>query len=209
MKTNKELYIITPGFKDKYLKTIEDSINRYDNLTLLQLRDKTANISQTEEFIKKILIVVNRANVNREQKVKIILNSYNNFCKELSDIESKYLIDIYNLDGIQESLFNDSYEKTVKKYKDKFNILSCHSKNDILIAKKMKFDAVTLSAIFKTKSHPYETRLIGVDRLKSIVGKVDFPIYALGGINFQNINSLDKINDLVGYALISAFFYSN
>lgn len=207
MKTKKELYLITPSFKDKYLIVIENSINKYNNLSMIQLRDKDANLSQTEEFIKKVVKIVNRANTNKPKKIKIILNSYNNFIKKIpsTDNNKDYLVNIYNLDGVQESLYNQNFKSTTTLLKNKFNILSCHSKNDILIAKELKYDAVTLSPIYKTNSHPGETRLIGIENLKKIADEVNFPIYILGGINFENIHKFESIDSIKGYAMISGF----
>ena len=185
---------------------IENSITRYNNLSMIQLRDKNANLSQTEEFIKKVVKIVDKANTKRSKKIRIILNSYNNFLKEIPNSDKKgKLINIYNLDGIQESLSNQKFKSTTKQHKDKFNILSCHSKSDILIAKELKYDAVTLSPIYKTNSHPYETRLIGVENLKKIVVELDLPIYILGGINFENIHNFESIDSIKGYAMISGF----
>ncbi len=208
MKSIKELYLITPSFKDESLIIIKKSINKHNNLSIIQLRDKDANLSQTEEFIKKVVTVVDKANTKRSQKIKVILNSYNNFFKEIPNSDKKeYLVEIYNLNGVQESFFNPNYKKTTTLYKNKFNILSCHSKKDILIAKELKYDAVTLSPIYKTNSHPDETRLIGIENLKRIVKEVNFPIYILGGVNFDNIQDFESIDGIKGYAMISAFLY--
>jgi len=45
MSIQKELYLITPSFNDKHLITIEKSIIKYNNLTMIQLRDKSASIT--------------------------------------------------------------------------------------------------------------------------------------------------------------------
>jgi len=70
--------------------------------------------------------------------------------------------------------------------------VACHNFLSVLKFRKLKVDAVFISPIFATKSHP-EAKLIGLQALSRIILKAKHPIYALGGINSQNINSLQKL----------------
>ena len=141
--------------------------------------------------------------------IKSLVNSFIKISKEFNI--NKILINSnielalkYGFDGVHltSNQFNDI--KTAKKNK-LFTIISCHTEDEIKLAKKLKSDAVTYSPIFykENKGKPK-----GVDDLKNIVLKYqtkDFKIIALGGIiNNKQIETI-KNTQVSGFASIRYF----
>ncbi|MFN3870756.1 MAG: thiamine phosphate synthase [Aquificaceae bacterium] len=81
---------------------------------------------------------------------------------------------------------------------------SAHSLEDALYAQKEGADFITLSPIFKTKSHP-EAQPIGLEKLREVAQRVSIPVYALGGITWDKIKLCYK-NGAYGIAGIGLFF---
>ncbi len=80
---------------------------------------------------------------------------------------------------------------------------SAHSKEGVLWAQKEGADFVTLSPIFKTKSHP-EAKPLGLKVLKETSEQVNIPIYALGGVTWERMKACYK-NGAYGIAGIRMF----
>lgn len=115
-------------------------------------------------------------------------------------------------DGVHFSDFDKLPLKIFKeKTRDKKFIFSfsCHNFKSILKAKKENFDMIFLSPIFRTDSHP-DTKTIGLRQLAKISLKTKNStychsnLYALGGINCQNISAIRKLN-LAGFGAINLF----
>lgn len=66
--------------------------------------------------------------------------------------------------------------------------ISAHSTDGCKSAERNGFDYVFLSPIFPTSSHPGEAAL-GLDKLSRICATVRIPVFALGGITQQNMQS--------------------
>ena len=75
---------------------------------------------------------------------------------------------------------------------------SAHSKRILNKMKNYEIDAVLLSPIFSTKSHPNKKSL-GLKKFLSMIKDFELPVYALGGINIKNVKFLDE-TDIIGYA---------
>ncbi len=82
---------------------------------------------------------------------------------------------------------------------------SCHQVSSLIKAEKSGFDAVFYSPIFPTKSHLGQSS-IGVLKLAKIALKIQIPIFALGGINHENISLLRgcKITGIAGIGLFES-----
>ena len=52
-----------------------------------------------------------------------------------------------------------------------------------------------------------DSEVIGIEKLEEIVNNVQIPIYAIGGINLQNLNKIKKYK-IQGIAVISAILSS-
>jgi len=90
---------------------------------------------------------------------------------------------------------------------DKKNLLSisCHSYKSFLRAERLKPDLIFISPIFPTASHT-GAKVLGLRYLAKIAVKnrKRLPIYALGGVNFQNLKSLAKLG-IAGFGAINFF----
>lgn len=82
--------------------------------------------------------------------------------------------------------------------------VSTHSAKAVARAAAIDADAVLLSPIFKTASHP-DAEPLGVERFSEIMGKANLPVYALGGLNKENLATIPQSKRLAGYAGIGIF----
>lgn len=83
---------------------------------------------------------------------------------------------------------------------------SAHSLQEVKKAACYKVDAVLISPVFHTSTHP-DARPLGVSQLKVLAGKSPVPVYALGGITASNILRLRNAN-ITGIAAINGFHTS-
>ncbi|GAK34851.1 putative thiamine-phosphate synthase 2 [alpha proteobacterium Q-1] len=79
---------------------------------------------------------------------------------------------------------------------------AAHDQRAVAQAWRLGCDAVLCSPVFETSSHP-GARTLGPHRLARMIGHSRLPVYALGGINSQNIHRLPP--GLCGIAAISGF----
>jgi thiamine-phosphate pyrophosphorylase len=79
---------------------------------------------------------------------------------------------------------------------------AAHSEDAVTRAAEMRIDAVFLSPVFATESHPGRTP-IGDRRFLAIAASSPMPVYALGGITAANVSLLDGPN-VAGIAAIGA-----
>ncbi|MBT5186996.1 MAG: hypothetical protein HOM01_09325 [Kordiimonadaceae bacterium] len=86
-----------------------------------------------------------------------------------------------------------------------FITAAAHNEDAVSRAQNFNLNAVLLSPIFATKSHPitfkYPDSVIGPDKLKEICAAHKLPIYALGGINLKTADKL-KETGIAGIAVI-------
>ena len=88
--------------------------------------------------------------------------------------------------------------KNVKSNKKWIITTAAHNVHALKKAEELNIDAVLLSPVFPSKSHP-NSKNLGLNKFSKIVKKTKLPIYALGGINIKNIKSLIE-TDIIGYA---------
>jgi len=80
---------------------------------------------------------------------------------------------------------------------------ACHSEKSVRKAQKYGSDLIFYSPIFTTKSHPKQ-QPIGSLKLRNLTSKISTPIYALGGVSENNVQTLVNSN-IVGIGGISVF----
>jgi thiamine-phosphate pyrophosphorylase len=80
--------------------------------------------------------------------------------------------------------------------------VAAHSARAVAHARLCRADAVLLAAVFPTASHIGRAAL-GATRFKLIAQSAGVPVYALGGVNAQNVRALDG-SRLAGIAAIEA-----
>ena len=81
---------------------------------------------------------------------------------------------------------------------------STHNHEELLVAEEKKVDFIVLSPVNKTLSHPESTPL-GWEKFKDLTDKCCVPVYALGGMNKNNLKEA-KNNGAQGIAAIGAFW---
>ncbi|RPG95805.1 MAG: thiamine phosphate synthase [Candidatus Pelagibacter sp. TMED286] len=104
-----------------------------------------------------------------------------------------------DLDGVYIPSFN---KKLLPKalFKKSFQILgSAHNLKEILVKQKQNVEYLFLSPIFKIKKRNY---FLGATKYNILANQFKKKTIALGGINKENIKTIDKIN-CFGFASIS------
>ena len=82
--------------------------------------------------------------------------------------------------------------------------VAAHSRQAMMRAAEIGADAILLSPLFRTASHPHIEPL-GLCRFTALVQESKVPVYALGGLTKKNIRALPHSERLAGYAGISIF----
>ncbi len=85
--------------------------------------------------------------------------------------------------------------------------VSCHSLEEVLFAEKEGADFVTLGPLFSTPSKQGLGNPMGLALFQSIIAKIKVPVFALGGIRLEHVQSAIKAG-AHGIALISAILTS-
>ena len=129
----------------------------------------------------KTLVIHNYINVAIELGIKYIHLPYSEFCK------TKRLHNYFKVVGT-----------------------SVHSTDDAIYAERQGADYITAGHIFATDCKKgLEPK--GIDFLKNICGRVNIPVYAIGGINENSVKKLKSINfkNFAGACVMSGLMKSN
>lgn len=82
---------------------------------------------------------------------------------------------------------------------------SVHNEQELFMAEECNVDFVVLSPVNKTKSHP-NTVPLGWEKFKKLTAKAKIPVYALGGMQTQDIKKA-KNNGAQGISAIGEFWH--
>ncbi len=169
--------------EDKYYKDIIPKLKICNNVLII-LRiygDK-----------KRYLIAQDLAKLCKKYKAKLLIAG-----------DPKLALEV-KADGIHISISSfNSLKKWSIKMPQWITTASAHNIQDILKIKQNKLNAALYSPVFPTKTHP-NRRNIGVLRFTKDTHNINFPIYALGGLNKNNFQRL-KHAQIAGIAGISIF----
>lgn len=162
------IYVITPEdftATDLELEKLKNLKGR--GIDLLQVRLSSKNQIEIEEVLKKIQ--------SAKLSNKIIINS----CSDL--------VEKYNLAGLH--VKSKDLLKLDKLELDEKRIVgaSCHNKVEIEKANKLGLDYIFISPIKKTKSY-LQDELLGWEKLSELISLAEMPVYALGGICFNDLD---------------------
>lgn len=80
---------------------------------------------------------------------------------------------------------------------------SAHSEAEVRHAASAGADAVLLSPVYATGSHP-GAQTLGVIRFAKLAASAAMPVYALGGVTSSSVKRLVSIPNLAGWATVSA-----
>lgn len=164
-------YLITPdpgNDTQEFLKQLETCLSK--GIRLVQLRAKSL---LQEDYIK---LAKQTKNLCVEFDAKLILNS---------DPE---LVNIVDADGV--NLTGDRLLALNSRplLDNKLVAASCHTAEDIAHASQIGVDFAMLSPVQATASHP-ETIPIGWDRFRAVCEHAAFPVYALGGVRPDDLDT--------------------
>ncbi|MHB1661841.1 MAG: thiamine phosphate synthase [bacterium] len=156
--------------ENSYLETLEKCF--YAGIKAFQLRQKDINVG---EFIKL------------GEKIKLILKKYRDVKFFVNDrVDAALALDAF---GVHLNI-NSIPVKAVKKKINNLKIFySSHSIEEAITAEKDGADFITFSPIYKTKNQEFQQ---GADMLERAVNSVKVPVFALGGINENNLSEIKK-----------------
>lgn len=161
--------------------------------------------SFNKEHIRKLnkRIAIIFRNYKKKPNISEIIR-IKDFCKKTNH---KFLIANYpeiafklKLDGIYIPSFYKKYD--LNKYLKKTNFIligSAHNLKEIRIKERQGVDQIFLSPVFQTKK---SKKFLGVNKFNILAKYTNKKIIALGGINKNNINYINKINSY-GFSSIS------
>lgn len=160
-----KLYLITDRklCQKPFLKVIESACK--SGIKALQLREKDLN---TKELLELAL------------KLRKITSKYNTrlFINDRIDIAK-----IVNADGLHIPENGMPIKVARRLLPRKLIGASCHSLDNALRLEKEKADFIVFGSIFKQKGN-YKAQ--GIESLRIICERVRIPVFAVGGINFEN-----------------------
>ena len=164
------LYLITDAYENpEFHKKIKTSKREF----FIQIREPKL------EKDKLIKLELDLKKINRH----ILVNS-----RHVHELSSDFGIHFTESDLLKQTQLN----------LNKINSASAHSLQNIQYAQKLGISFVVLSQVFETKSHPL-TKGMGWDAFKAIVNQVDIPVYALGGMDLEDLDDSYN-NGAVGIA---------
>ncbi len=159
-------------FKDEnsYLEALD--VCFYNGVGAFQLRQKDIGVN---EFIKL------------GEKVKPILKKYPDVKFFVNDrVDAALALEAY---GVHLNI-NSIPVKAVKgKIKNLKIFYSSHSIEEAVKAEKDGADFITFSPVYKTKNQEFHQ---GANMLERVVCSVKIPVFALGGINENNLSEIKK-----------------
>lgn len=174
------------------------------NITKIYLRDKNLSIKIFRVFLelKNVEIFVNYSDSSAILAHKNIHLKSDELhlageLKSQNLLDSANLININRAKSLDSAIFAESYSQNLPKILS----YSAHSLSDILNAHKAKIDYIFISPIFavENKNPP-----LGIDFIKQIPREIKPKIFALGGINSDNIKAFENLG-IAGVAGIRAF----
>lgn len=170
-------------------KKISDFKKTIQNLprdAVIIIREYDLPKNEREDFAIKI------AKLARNQGLRVLVGKDLNLAKKIK------------ADGVHFSDF-DKLPLRILRVRNFIFSFACHNLASVIKAKKLQPDMLFISPIFPTTSHE-NTKPRGILYLAKIVTKYKniFPIYALGGVNHNNIKSLRKLG-IAGFGAINFF----
>lgn len=97
----------------------------------------------------------------------------------------------------------DEFPAKIERQKNFMITLACHNFSSVLKSQNLSIDAIFLSPIFATKSHAGKPAL-GLEVLKKALATSKIPVFALGGVNKKNLESLQSLG-VKGFGGIDIF----
>lgn len=154
--------------ENEYLDTLKTCFD--SGIKAFQLRQKYLTIRQI---------------INLGEKIKKIIEQYKDIYFFVNDrVDIALALDA---NGVHLNKNSIPIKAVKEKYREMIIFYSSHSYEEALNAEKNGADAITFSPIFKTKNQDFEQ---GLEPLKRIISNTKIPVFALGGINNGNIQTI-------------------
>lgn len=160
-------------FEGDFFQALENKIKT--GINLIQIREKSLNKIELENFSKKILDIAKPLNT------KVVINSNLQLAKKLQ------------ADGIHLNS-NQIYEK-LDIPKQMLIGCSCHSIKDLKQAERIGSDFAFYSPVKKTLTHP-NLKPIGWKKFQKSINQIQIPVYALGGMTIEDIEISMKFGSI-------------
>ncbi len=148
------------------------------------IREYDLNSARRLDFASKVSAIA------KQKSLKVFVGKDVNLAKKIK------------ADGVHFS-DREGFSKLINLDKSFLVSYACHSEISVRKAQKTGCDLIFYSPIFPTKSHP-DQKTIGSLGLRNLVAKTATPIYALGGIDENNLKILTNSN-IAGIGGISIF----
>ncbi len=177
----------------KVIIIFDDELFDRKKLLKLKIPKKSAFLLRSYETKKRKKIAKQLLKFCKMKKIKLLIGSD---IKLAEDINAhgihfpEYMIKKKKINWIR--------IKNAKPNKKWIITTAAHNVQALKKAEDLNIDAVLLSPVFPSKSHP-NSKSLGLNKFSKIVKKTKLPIYALGGINIKNVKSLIE-TDIIGYA---------
>jgi len=184
-----EVYAITPAstaLMSDFLLSVNNVIKK--DVSMIQLRVKNLAV----------------------EKVALLAQQVNRLCKLYhaqllvnADIEFaiKYGIGVH----LSSSRLSDAFSAGYRHDPQEFVLgVSCHTIEELNRAQDIRANFAVLSPVMATSSHP-QCNPLGWERFAQMVSEVQLPVYALGGLSTEDLDSA-FIHGAQGVAGISAFW---
>lgn len=184
------LYLVTDKSDDveKFLKTIEEAIK--GGVNVVQIREKTAD---TLDFYNLALKV---KEITTKYDVPLIINDR---------VDIALAIDADGVHVGQSDMPCDVTRRLIGE--DKILGVSAATVDEARKAEKDGADYIGTGAVFPTATKD-DAPSVTKTQLKEVVGSVNIPVVAIGGINLENASQLNDTG-IAGLSVVSAIMSSD
>ncbi len=162
-----DLCLVTPEPNDpaEFLKALEASLQQ--GIRLVQFRAKSLSPSQYVDLEREVIVIAH------QYGAKVILNAPP--------------VSLDNADGVH--LTSRQLRAGIRPMlpAGKWLSAACHDAEELALAASLGVDFAFLAPIRSTLTHP-DAQTLGWDTFASLVEKVNFPVYALGGLAAGDVN---------------------
>jgi len=190
-------YLITGKFSDNhdFISKLTEALKH--GIKLVQIRLKASDLNDN---VQLQLLIESATMLCRHSSALIMLN----ISPDLVDTLDLSVIDFdgFHVDSRTLNLLSTGDLKIALK--DKLLSASCHSRDELNYAVALHADFAVLSPVQKTQSHP-DAQAIGWDSFSTMIEGMPIPIYALGGVRENDIETAWQYGGQ-GIAAISAFW---
>ena len=178
---------------DKKIANLDKTLENLPKNSIIIIREYHLDDKNRENFAKKVILLA------KKHKIMVIVGKNVELAKKIG------------ANGVHFSDFDKLLLKFLRKSafpKDFIFSFACHNQKSLLFCKKLRPDLTFISPAFATSSHKGQ-KPMGIKNLAKISFQKErlfYPsrLYALGGINKNNIKSIRKLN-FSGFGAIDLF----